>query len=241
MTPQPLVRDVTWLHSRLEESVAEATREDIDRLSGAARAMIESGASDAVLREFSPDEIDSILKLLTIRFHLRNKSEQLHITRVNRERSLGPAGEGGRPESLSDAVETLSAAGVSFEDLMSTLNHLDVQPTLTAHPTESRRRSVIAKQDRIAELLITRNQSALTASEERALESDVRQTLAQLLATDEIRSRRLDVIDEVRNGIHYLGGAIWSAVPALYRDLADAIETTYGRRPATVGLSLIHI
>ena len=231
MTPQPLARDVTWLHSRLEESVAESTRENIDRLSHAARSMIETGDSGGVLRELSTDQIDSILKLLTIRFHLRNKSEQLHITRINRERSLRAADGEPRPESLSDAVQALSAAGVAFEDLMSTLNHLDVQPTLTAHPTESRRRSVIAKQDRIAELLITRNQTALTPSEERGLESDVRQTLAQLLATDEIRSRRLDVIDEVRNGIHYLGGAIWSAVPALYRDLADAIETTYGRRP----------
>ena len=44
------------------------------------------------------------------------------------------------------------------------------------------------------------------------------------MVTDEIRSRRLGVIDEVRNGLHYLGGSIWTAIPGLYRDLADAIE-----------------
>ena len=211
--------------------MADLAREDIERVRSAAQQMLETGQLDPGLREFSQERIDAILKLLTIRFHLRNKSEQLHITRVNRARALAAAEGGPRPESLADAIQTLSAAGVSFEDLMSTLGALDIQPTLTAHPTESRRRSVIAKQDRIAELLVTRNRGELTPGEERALESDVRQTLAQLLATDEIRSRRLDVIDEVRNGIHYLGGAIWTAVPALYRDLADAIETTYGRRP----------
>ncbi|MEE2681441.1 MAG: phosphoenolpyruvate carboxylase [Planctomycetota bacterium] len=231
MTSQPLARDVSWLHSRLAESLADVASEDIDRIRLAARTMLDTGTPDPELGELPHERIDSLLKLLTIRFHLRNKAEQLHITRVNRARALEVATGGPRPESLADAVRTLADAGRSYDELMSTLAALDVQPTLTAHPTESRRRSVIAKQDRIAELLVTRNQTALTPSEERALESDVRQTLAQLLATDEIRSRRLDVIDEVRNGIHYLGGTIWNAVPALYRDLADAIETTYGRRP----------
>ena len=176
------------------------------------------------------DRIDAILKLLTIRFHLRNKAEQLHITRVNRERELNATEDLPRPESLAEAIRILASGGVSLDRVLETLAELDIQPTLTAHPTESRRRSVIAKQDRIAELLVIRNSGELATSERKELESDVRQTLSLLMATDEIRSRRLDVIDEVRNGIHYLAGSIWSAIPGLYRDLADAIEDCYGDR-----------
>jgi phosphoenolpyruvate carboxylase len=209
MTPPPLARDISWLHSRLDESISKAAHDDIDLLGSTARGMLETGTLDPVLSELPMDRIDAILKLLTIRFHLRNKAEQLHITRVNRDRELNATEEKPRPESIADAIGTLASRGVPLERVLETLAGLDIQPTLTAHPTESRRRSVIAKQDRIAELLVIRNSGKLTMGEQKALESDVRQTLSQLMVTDEIRSRRLDVIDEVRNGIHYLGGAIW--------------------------------
>ena len=230
MTSPPLARDISWLHSRLDESITIAAQEDIDLIRKAARGMLETGNVDPILSDLSKNRIDAILKLLTMRFHLRNKAEQLHITRVNRERELKATKENTRPESLADAIGTLASNGVALERVMETLGLLDIQPTLTAHPTESRRRSVIAKQDRIAELLVKRNSDELTMGEQRTLESNVRQTLAQLMVTDEIRSKRLDVIDEVRNGIHYLAGAIWKAVPELYRDLADAIESNYGSR-----------
>ena len=231
MTPPPLARDISWLHTRLDEAVERTALEDIAHLREVAEEMLATGMPDPGLSELSLERIDAMLKLLTIRFHLRNKAEQLHITRINRERELETTVDRPRPESLAEAVHALWERDVPLSGVIETLEELDIQPTLTAHPTESRRRTVIAKQDRIAELLIRRNSGLVTKADDRTLESDVRQTLAQLMATDEIRSHRLDVIDEVRNGIHYLGGAIWQAVPALYRDLADAIETNYEERP----------
>jgi phosphoenolpyruvate carboxylase len=230
MTAPPLARDITWLHSRLDEAVDASAHQNIDRVRDAAQRMLVSGTLDPSLADLSMRTIDAILKLLTIRFHLRNKAEQLHITRINREREQAATDEHPRAESLAEAMRTLAKTGVSLDRVLETLAALDIQPTLTAHPTESRRRSVIAKQDRIAELLVARNNGDRTAGQNAGLESEVRQTLSLLIDTDEIRGRRLDVIDEVRNGIHYLGGAIWNAVPGLYRDFTDAIETHYGAR-----------
>jgi phosphoenolpyruvate carboxylase len=230
MTAPPLARDIEWLHSRLDEAASDEVLSDVALVGSTAERMLETGTPDPALRELPLDRIDGILKLLTIRFHLRNKAEQLHITRVNRERELESALDQPRSESLAEAIHALAERGVPLERLIETLHKLDIQPTLTAHPTESRRRSVIAKQDRIGELLVSRNRTRVTAAENRTLESDVRQTLSQLMTTDEIRSHRIDVLDEVRNGIHYLGGAIWRAVPELHRDLCDAIETNYHQR-----------
>ena len=230
MTAPQLARDIDWLNARLDESTASDARDDIRTIRSNIRVDSKDIGQGSDLSELSLKRIDGILKLLTMRFHLRNKSEQLHITRVNRERELESTPESPRPESLAEAIRTLWMQGTSLEKVLDILSRLDIQPTLTAHPTESRRRSIIAKQDRIAELLTIRNGGDLTRNEENDLESGVRQTLAQLMATDEIRSRRLDVIDEVRNGIHYLGGAIWNAVPELYRDLVDAIAENYRER-----------
>ena len=230
MTTHPLEHDISWLHSRLDESTAATAHADIDHVRLIAQSMVETGEVDSAISILSLSRIDAILKLLTIRFHLRNKAEQLHITRVNRKRELSATKENPRAESLADAIHTLFSKGVPLDNVVETLSQLDIQPTLTAHPTESRRRSIIAKQDQIADLLVTNNTAELTDREHIDLESEVRQILSQLLATDEIRSRRLDVVDEVRNGIHYLGGAIWKAIPALYRDLEDAIEMYYETR-----------
>ncbi|HAW94946.1 MAG TPA: hypothetical protein DCX60_01600, partial [Phycisphaerales bacterium] len=194
MTAPPLARDIDWLNARLDESTASNARDDIKTIRSNIRVDSKDIGQGPDLSELSLERIDGILKLLTMRFHLRNKSEQLHITRVNRERELESTQESPRPESLAEAIRTLRMQGTSLEEVLDILSKLDIQPTLTAHPTESRRRSIIAKQDRIAELLTIRNGGDLTRNEENDLESGVRQTLAQLMATDEIRSRRLDVI-----------------------------------------------
>ncbi len=62
----------------------------------------------------------------------------------------------------------------------------------------------------------------------------MRRALAVTLATDEIRSSRPEVVDEVRTGIHHLAGVIREAVPVVHRDLLDAIERHYGTRPAAL-------
>jgi phosphoenolpyruvate carboxylase len=229
--PAPLARDIQWLSARLAEVESPGARAEVERASAAAAAMLESGALDPALAALDADAIHGALKLLTIRFHLRNKAEQVHIARVNRRRERDATPDSPRPESLDEAVGALARRGVSLDSLLGALAELDIRPTLTAHPTESRRRSVMQKQALVADLLAVHDDPGATPSEAARAESALRQTLALLLTTDEVRAQRLEVIDEVRNGVHYLAGAIWDAVPDLHRDLAGAIERHYAERP----------
>jgi len=227
----PLHHDIAWLSDRLDEVTTGAFRADLDRVRAAAQGMLEAGEVDPSLADMDAGRIHAVLKTLTIRFHLRNKAEQVHIARVNRRREREATADAPRPESLAEAVGALADDGLPLEALLVTLADLDIRPTLTAHPTESRRRSVMQKQSHIADLLAVNDADDATPPERARAESAVRQTLALLLTTDEVRAQRLEVIDEVRNGVHYLAGAIWDAVPALYRDLADAIDDHYDERP----------
>ncbi len=226
----PLARDIGWLNARLDEVDTPETRGLVDRVRDMARSMLGSSRVAEGLGRLRETEIHAALKSLTIRFHLRNKAEQVQIARINRERERAASDKQPRPESIGEAVGLLSGEGASLQHVLQTLERLDVRPTLTAHPTESRRRSVIQKQARIADALTRLGREDLTAVERARLESAVRQTLALLLVTDEVRAQRLEVIDEVRNGISFLAGAIWEAVPGLYRDLHESIERRYGER-----------
>ncbi|CAE7902287.1 ppc [Symbiodinium necroappetens] len=220
--------DPAALIKACRDSVAPPT--DAERTARAAgEALLDASDTDRRLEGVPLDDLRAVLKRLTIRFHLRNKAEQHEIARINSAREREATQDNPRAESLEDAVLRLSRAGVSKDTLLRRLSDLDIQPTLTAHPTEVRRRAILAKQAAIGECL--RELDAGTSRLERErLEDRVRQTLALQLATDEVRAVRLDVIDEVRNGLFHLAGVIWDAVPDLQRDLRDAVETVYGER-----------
>jgi phosphoenolpyruvate carboxylase len=222
--PEPLHEDISWLHGLLDEVSPPSPA--FQRVRAAAEAIVAGTPGDRPLAELSPEDIQYILKRLTIRFHLRNKAEQVHIARVNRRRER--EADKPRPESIREAVLRMAERGTPRERAVAHIASLDIQPTLTAHPTETRRRAVLSKQRQVADRLSERERQSLTPAANRRNESRARQLLTLLLTTDEVRAQRLDVLDEVRNGLHHLTEIIWNAVPEIARDIADALDEAYG-------------
>ena len=225
-----LHRDIRWFRARLDEVEPDDVAMHLAEIR---RIVPAEGVRDADarlgLQGIPLERIRAVLKHLAIGFHLRNKAEQRHIVRVNRERELAATRECPRPESIDAACARLAENGCTDAEFGRLLAKIDIEPTLTAHPTEARRRSVIRKQARLGVLVGTLDGSPRTAAETQAIESEARGLLALLMATDEIRSKRLDVADEVRNGVHHLAGVIWDAVPRLHRDLKQAIRAVWGQ------------
>jgi phosphoenolpyruvate carboxylase len=157
-------------------------------------------------------------------FHLVNQAEKQEILRVNRDRSR----QGIRAESIADAVRRLREREFSCDDVLSALAQLDLQPTLTAHPTEARRRSVLHKQRRIADLLAELRRPDATQEETVAATDALRDQIALLLATDDVRTERPDVRDEVEHGLYFMRGSIWEVAPRIHQDLQQALQTYYG-------------
>jgi phosphoenolpyruvate carboxylase len=178
--------------------------------------------------------IFDLIRLGAARFHLLNQAEQLNIVRVNHQRErdseTGPA----RAESIDEAMERLAAANLTPEQVSDILARIDIQPTLTAHPTEARRRTVLEKQTDIAACVVRLRDDNLTARERAETTAHLERVIAMLLATDEVRVQRLGVPDEVRNGIYFLSTTIWETVPRLFRDIVHAAERAYGAEHAAV-------
>lgn len=215
----------------------ERTLRGLCRPSGGAASGDLDGAADW-LRSLSVERVRGVIQILTMRFHLRNKAEQLEIARVNRERERAATREAPRAESIAEAVATLSRSGASLEDTLGMLGRLDIQPTLTAHPTEARRRAVLRKQSRLAEIVDLLGDERLTPPERAQHEAALRRVLIELAMTDEVRSVRLDAVDEVRNGLHFLTGSIWRTAPRLYGDLRRALATYYDATSAPLPVTL---
>ncbi|MEE2973543.1 MAG: phosphoenolpyruvate carboxylase, partial [Planctomycetota bacterium] len=206
-----LHRDLGWLRERLAEVEPAAVLDHVAEIRGIVEQCGPDGpAGHPVLADLDLGSIRAMLKHLAIGFHLRNKAEQRQIVRINRRRELDSTPDRPRAESIAEACLRLREDGLEGGEVAALVARLDIEPTLTAHPTEARRRSVIRKQTRLGDLLSRLDEPRRTAAEIEAENAEARVLLRLLLATDEIRTRRLDVGDEVRNGLHHLAGVIWN-------------------------------
>jgi phosphoenolpyruvate carboxylase len=184
-------------------------------------------AADAISR-MDLDDIAGLIRVGAARFHLLNKAEQLNIVRVNRRREVASVDGPARAESIDQALETLAGRGMDARGVRAVLDKVDIGPTLTAHPTEARRRTVLDKQADVAASVLRLSRDDLTPGEREETLGRLQRVISLLLTTDEVRQQRLDVPAEVRNGLYFIRTTIWKAVPRLVRDVAAAARRTYG-------------
>ena len=118
--------------------------------------------------------------------------------------------------------------GMGAETLQALLNRLDYMPVFTAHPTESKRRTILDILRRIFVHATTLDQTKLTVDEENALMQELQRDIQILWKTDEVRAHKLRVVDEINNGLFYFRNGLFSTVAATYRRMESAIQQVYG-------------
>lgn len=183
------------------------------------------------ISDLAVNKIRELIKSLTLRFHLRNQAEKVTIVQINRRRRREATMYRPRRESIADAVSRLKSRGFSRDDVLKIIQRIDIKPTLTAHPTESRRRTLLAKQREIAERLIALDDVAGNAEAGQHIEDTIRQLILLLYGTDEVRTERLGVIEEIKGSLYFLTTSIRDAVPRIMQDVGDAVERYYESRP----------
>ncbi|GAB4454613.1 MAG: phosphoenolpyruvate carboxylase [Armatimonadaceae bacterium] len=236
---EPLSEDILLLDRLLGEVITEQEGTHlVDLAHRLTTAIAEQDIEpDQVLGRFpeleNPQTARRLLRSFTVLFQLLNTAEQKEIVRVNRERQER-SGNQPRPESIREAIARLKASGSSAAEVQRLLSGIDICPTLTAHPTEARRRAVLDKLQRIAEALAqrampassTRLDAPLSEPENRA-EAELRRTLTELWQTDELRSSPITVREEARNTLYFFERTILDVVAWLHSDMRVALRESY--------------
>jgi phosphoenolpyruvate carboxylase len=159
-----------------------------------------------------------VLRAFGLFFHLANIAEQHH--RLRRLRAYEHEGRVSR-ESLRDARAQLTAAGVTDDELGEAVGRLSVELVFTAHPTEATRRGVLRAHRRIAALLRELDDPELPPSAGARAKRDLAEEVTLLWQTDEVRSQRPRVVDEIRHGLWFVEESLWSAAPRLLAELRE--------------------
>lgn len=232
----PLSRDIHLLGDTLGEVLLHLEGENVfareETLRATAKQLRHSfSPADArrmeqLVRRLDVDTATKVLRAFTIYFQLVNEAEQKEIVRVNREREL-QAGRKPRPESITEAIHRFKRSGVTAEEVQNLLDSLRIQPVLTAHPTEAKRRTVLEKLKRIAELLDALGANQLLPMERKRLVHEIRSHITALWQTDEVRATPLTVLDEVENGLFFFDQTIFDLVPLLHEQVKEALSQHY--------------
>lgn len=128
------------------------------------------------------------------------------------------------PVSLRKTFAKLKEEGVAPADAAAVIRDAQVAPVLTAHPTETRRRTVFDTQTRIKQLLI----EAHRGGDMDAIEREMYLRMTLLWQTALIRIARPTLEDEVDVGLRYYKLSLLEQVPALNRAIRHSMRETFG-------------
>lgn len=232
----PLHEDVRWLASALGQVIrrleGEAAFETVESLRRATRARRHEEPDAQPLTQLLStvealplDRLASTARAFTLFFLLINTAEQVHRIRRTRDYQKRDAA-GPQPASARHVMQLLRDAGVSPDEVASAIRSLQVRPVLTAHPTESTRRTLLALQARVADLLLAHDEAPPGARG--AIEQALTAEIEMLWITSEIRSDRPTVKDEVSTVLWYLETRLLDASESARSALLHAFTEAFG-------------
>lgn len=198
----------------------------------------EAATLDALLdrvAELPPAQCAVAARAFTLFFLLINTAEQVHRVRRARAYARHESAESQRA-SARWTMQQLRAAGRTSDEVARVIARLDVRPVLTAHPTESTRRTLLALQARVAKLLLARDRSA--PAERGPIDEMLEAEVELLWLTAEVRTDRPSVLDEVSTGLWYLETRLLDAADRAHGALVRAFRDEYGIAAETLRLGV---
>ncbi len=178
------------------------------------------------IEKLQPNELSQVLRAFSVYFTLVNIAEEsfMHQQRRRQVRSGVRLWTG----SFADTMDQFMLDGISADQLQTLMDHLAYIPVFTAHPTESKRRTIMELLRRIFVISEKLQDKNLGKDELREVRDQLEAEIQILWKTNEVRVHKPQVRDEIRNGLYYFRECLFDAVPQVYRYLEKAVHRSYG-------------
>src|SRR6185369_7675116 len=216
---EPMREDIRLLGAILGGTVREQNGEEVFDL--VERARVESFRvrrseidRAELARMFDDVDIHKAIPVIRAFTHfalLANVAEDIH--RERRRAVHVAAGEPPQPSSLAATYLKLESAELDSATVADALTGALVSPVITAHPTETRRRTVFDTQRRITELMRLRLHGHTHTDDGRDIETELGRHILTLWQTALVRLSRLKIQDEIETGLRYYPAAFLEVIP----------------------------
>jgi phosphoenolpyruvate carboxylase len=181
---------------------------------------------DIELIEANKAEAENVLQAWGIWFQLLNIAEE--NTGMRRRRQTEDMfGLDKVPGTFAHVFAEAKSSGVVAKDIQLLLDKAGVRPTITAHPTEAKRVTVLEIHRRIYVLLYRLESSRWTQRERDRFIDDLRNEIDLLWLTGELRMVKPTVANEVTWGLHFFQQALFERIPETLDRLEWSLEQHY--------------
>ncbi|HFD10850.1 MAG TPA: phosphoenolpyruvate carboxylase [Crenotrichaceae bacterium] len=177
-----------------------------------------------------PARVNAVARAFNLYFSLVNIAEESYYLRLRRRQ----AEQGGHywPGSFHDTLLTLKQSGVTHDKLQILLNELLYMPVMTAHPTETKRRTV---KGALRNIFLTHEKlddPRVKGYFRQEMLEKLHSQIQLLWKVDEIRSQSMGVTDEIDAGLSYFSLSLFQAIPRAYRNFERSLVDVYGETVA---------
>ena len=230
---EPMRADIRLLGAILGDTVREQNGDEVFDLVERARVeafRVRRSEIDRAEMSRMFDGIDIRLAIPIIRAFshfalLANVAEDIHR---ERRRSIHvDAGEPPQDSSLAATYAKLDLAELDSATVADALQGALVSPVITAHPTETRRRTVFVTQHRITELMRVHAEGHTETDDGRSIELELRRQVLTLWQTALIRLSRLKISDEIAVGLRYYTAALFQVIPQVNAEVREALRARW--------------
>lgn len=186
-----------------------------------------------LVTSLSNDEMVYISRYFSILPLLINISEDVDLAyEINHQNNIDQEYLG----KLSTTIKLVAEK----ENAVDILEHLNVVPVLTSHPTQVQRKSMLDLTNHIHSLLRKYRDVKLGLINKDKWHNDLRRYIEIIMQTDMIREKKLKVTNEITNAMEYYNSSFLKAVPHLtteYKRLAQAHGLNLKQaKPITMGM-----
>ena len=180
-----------------------------------------------LINELEPAVISQVVRAFTLYFNLVNIAEEDYLHRLRRN-SVQQQGHAAWIGSFYHTLEQFKEQGISVDNLQRMCNSLLYKPVFTAHPTESRRRTVMHHQREVFKIIDRLTDPRLSQFDRDDMVDALQLQIETLWMTNEVRGNKPTVVDEIKMGLHYFQRSLFEAVKIDYRHMERAVLNTYG-------------
>jgi phosphoenolpyruvate carboxylase len=230
---EPMREDIRLLGSILGDTVREQNGDEVFDLVERARiASFRVRRSEIdrseVAQLFDGIDIDRAIPVIRAFSHfalLANVAEDIH--RERRRAIHVNAGDPPQDSTLAATYLKLDAADLDSATVAESLIGALVSPVITAHPTETRRRTVFDTQHRITQLMRLHARGHTKTDDGVDIETELRRQVLTLWQTALVRLSRLQISDEIAVGLRYYAAAFFDVVPKVNAGVRDALRSRW--------------
>jgi phosphoenolpyruvate carboxylase len=203
------------MHPVLEENIREIGKPYIDLhfLLSCLKEVLQANNENDLVKYIpwlnteitSPNKelIQKVTQLYSICFQLLNLSE-VNWAVQSRRNKLQNQGSESVNGSWSQTFSELKESGILPERIVEALSQLEIEPVMTAHPTEAKRTVVLKYYRELYLQLVMLENPVYTKHEREQIRSGIKEILTRLWFIDDIYLEKPQVETELDNVLHYL-------------------------------------